>query len=320
MKRGDGSVTPHRTRDGRVLHRARITRGSRRVSLGLFSTVEDADAAIRAAAAVTGDVKGHTLRTWGAVWLDRRETDGLHRGAAKNRSAWRVHVETAPFADWPLGKIKRTDVVGWVRALLKREAMHGGESLGRTLSRQTVVNAFNLLHRALGDAADEGHIPINVATGVKVPRVPRSDDPWTFLEIDEVARLLALDLRPDQRAIFTTATYTGLRGGELWGLRWADVHLDGPRPRVVVRFSYRRPTKTGRVREVPLLEPARAALRAWRAGTKAIGNVLVFPAELADGTSGCHAEGFDAGFPAALRRAGIERRVRFYDLDRKSVV
>lgn len=106
------------------------------------------------------------------------------------------------------------------------------------------------------------------------------------------------------------AIFTGLRAGELWGLRWTDVHLDGDTPELVVRHSYRGPTKGGRVRRVPLLRQAREALTAWRVSAPGIGTALVFPA---DG-GGCHAEGYEAGWATWGRRAGIERRVRFHDL------
>jgi integrase len=220
-------------------------------------------------------------------------------------------------------RITRQDIHRWVKALLRAEpttAVNRGRGSRRTterrkqegkrLSRQTVVNALALLRRALADAADEGLIPSNPALGVSVPRVARLDEPWTFLVAYEVERLLGLPLRDEQRSIFTTAIFTGLRGGELWGLRWRDVRLAGDRPELHVCRSYRGPTKSGKTRHVPLLAPALEALRAWKALRPGVGDALVFPA----GGGGCHAEGFDAGLLRALRLAGVERRVRFHDL------
>lgn len=303
--------------------RVRATIDGKRVSLGVYDVREDADAVLRQALArVDTTEHGRTLASWGEDWLTSRATDGLHRASHKAASAWRAHVATAPFATWPLRKIQRTDVVRWVKALLKTEATRTvvkgkGKAreverigTGRRLSRQTVVNALALLRRALEDAADEGHLPSNPARGVSVPRTARTDEPWTWLRADEIARLLGQTLAPERRAVFTVAIYTGLRGGELWGLRWADVRLDGDAPELVVRHSYRGPTKGGRVRRVPLLRPAREALAAWRSAAPGIGTALVFPA---DG-GGCHAEGYDAGLGTALRHAGIVRKVRFHDL------
>ncbi len=318
-----GSVTEHVDRFGKLSYRARLTEGGKRKSLGLHPTREDAECAIAAALEqLGGSERGITLTSWGATWLERRAIDGLHRSASKDASRWKTLVAPAPFALWPLRKITRQDVVRWVGALLRKPVTHAINKgrgskretelveLDRRLSRQSVVIALALLRRALSDAADEGHVPTCVARDVKVPRVPRTTEAWTYLSATEIDAVLKLRLKKAQRAIFTTAIYAGLRGGELWGLRWLDVLLDGERPELVVRHSYRGPTKSGRVRRVPLLTPAREALRAWRLVAPGVGQALVFPA---DG-GGCHSEGYDAGWGRVRERAGIERRVRLHDL------
>lgn len=172
----------------------------------------------------------------------------------------------------------------------------------------------------LGDAADEGKVSSNVAAGVKVPKVPREDEPWTWLRRDEVSALLDQVLTPEQRAVFTVAIYTGLRPGELFGLRWCDVM----ETELVVRKSYKGPTKGGRPRRVPLLPQAKAALKEWRSHKSGIGTALVFPGTRIrfgedqqphevefDGT---HSKGFDAGFGELIGKVVTDRPVRFYDL------
>jgi integrase len=54
------------------------------------------------------------------------------------------------------------------------------------------------------------------------------------------------------RPLYATAVYTGLRKGELAGLRWEDV--DFARGLVRVARSYDQETKTGTVRYVPLCD------------------------------------------------------------------
>ncbi len=325
-----GSVVPVRDRSGRTRWRVRATIDGRRVSLGVYDHREDANVALAdALARVDTTSHGRTLASWGETWLADRATGGLHRQQHKAASLWRAHVSSEPFALWPLRRIARTDVVRWVRALLRTEATSTSTTgkagqrvttrkpLGRRLSRQTVTNALALLRRALEDAADEGHVPANVARGVSVPRTTRTDEPWTWLRADEIAALLAPPLSPERRAVFTVAIWTGLRAGELWGLRWADVRLDGDAPELLVRHSYRGPTKGGKPRRVPLLRQAREALSAWRTVAPGIGAALVFPADTrtADGLAGCHAEGYDAGLSTALRHAGIVRPgVHFHSL------
>jgi hypothetical protein len=114
------------------------------------------------------------------------------------------------------------------------------------------------------------------------------------------------------RLLFIFAMFTGLRAGELCGLRWEDV--DEARGVVHVRWSRGEPTKGGKPREVPLLAPALTAIRAWRTMSKAAQTrshlALVWPAR--DG--GYHADGYDADWPKMKKMAGVTRRVRFHDL------
>jgi hypothetical protein len=56
----------------------------------------------------------------------------------------------------------------------------------------------------------------------------------------------------------------GLRLGELIALTWARFELAGDRPALVIAASWKTSTKTGRVRRILLLEPARDALERWR--------------------------------------------------------
>ena len=312
-----GTVEEHRTRSGELRYRPRLSVAGRRTSFGLCDTEAQARAVLRAAIAELREEEryGLTLRAWGEAWLDRRERDGLHRGVRDSRSIFRTHIATWGCADWRLRKLRRVDVVEWVKGLLRTpgRTRDGKAAVGGRLARQTVMNAFNLLHRMLGDAADEGKAAINAASGVKVPAVPRETEPWTWLRRGEIDALLQLNLSSEQRAVFTVAIYTGLRPGEIFGLRWSDVS----ETELLVRRSYKGPTKGGRVRRVPLLPVANDALRAWRAERPGVGDALVFP-----GTptprypefKGCHAKGFDAGFGAIISELVTDRPVRFYDL------
>jgi hypothetical protein len=58
------------------------------------------------------------------------------------------------------------------------------------------------------------------------------------------------------------AVFTGMRAGELGGLRWDDVDFD--KRLVTVQRSFDGPTKAGDVRYVPILDALLPVLRAWR--------------------------------------------------------
>ena len=75
--------------------------------------------------------------------------------------------------------------------------------------------------------------------------------------------LLAAHAANEQDAvIFRVAAFTGLRLGELRGLRWGDIDWSPARPRSPLVHGRRRagPPKSGKVRSVPLVDQAARAL------------------------------------------------------------
>ena len=96
----------------------------------------------------------------------------------------------------------------------------------------------------------------------------------------EVKAVTEGDIPEPERTIYTVAIFTGLRRGELWGLRWEDVRLDGDAPSITVRRSNNGPTKTGKVRRVPLLPQALCALQKIRPAGGNRSAVWLFPTAL----------------------------------------
>jgi len=88
---------------------------------------------------------------------------------------------------------------------------------------------------------------------------------FDFLSFDEADRLVA-GAKDEWRTMILLALRTGLRQGELIGLRWEDVDLVAGR--LMVRQNVVRgrvgPPKSGKPREVPLSPEALAALKAHR--------------------------------------------------------
>jgi integrase len=105
-------------------------------------------------------------------------------------------------------------------------------------------------------------------------------DEFDYLSVDEVRKLLAWAEmhEPDEFPLYATAVYTGMRLGELYGLRWSDVDLETAR--IHVRRSYRTTPKSGKARTVPLNQQLGPILRAWKQRCRPTPEALVFPAPL----------------------------------------
>jgi integrase len=133
-----------------------------------------------------------------------------------------------------------------VRGLYKEKA--------KTLSPRSVQYIHTTLHKALKQAVMDGLIPRNVTEAVKSPKlVPHEIRP---LSQDEARTLLQAARGGRLEALYLVALHTGLRQGELLGLRWTD--LDGD------RLSVRGTKNATSRRVVRLSQTAQNALRAHR--------------------------------------------------------
>ena len=312
-----GSIGPHQMTDGRIRYRLRGMVDGVLKSCGIHDTIEDARAEARAMLEVTSPIgHGLTLGAWGARWLDKLDLEGV-RTALDKRRVWDRYVAESALAAMPIRRVKPEHVRKWLDELARRKT-----DQGKPLGDQTMKNAFYALSAGLRDAQYAGHISSNPCRGVRVRRRGRTTSPWTYLELDEIDRILDHpDLPQRQRVIFGVAIYTGLRAGEIWGLRWSDVTLRGDDPRLDVRKSYDGPTKGGKPRRVPLLPPALALLTEWHNTQKVmrIGG-LVFESANSDkrkdgGRSDMHAAGYDGEWAVRYRkRVGIRRKVTLRDM------
>jgi len=98
-----------------------------------------------------------------------------------------------------------------------------GALLARGLAPKTVRNVHAALRRALQQAVDWNLTPRNVAALAHPPRLPHKE--VVVLSPEEVRTLIAAARGDRWEALITVALATGMRFGELLGLKWADVDL-----------------------------------------------------------------------------------------------
>jgi integrase len=242
--------------------------------------------------------RGAVLVAYGRDVLDRWEKAGTRRGIDRDRGRFEKHIAGAPFAADPIASIEHRQIQRWIRQLAAGAAEGPRGDGRRKRSRQTILNVLNLLRAILREAVEEDVIDESPARGVLVPRTPKEHEDFVMLTRAEVLGIIAR--KPDERvslaqlSAIVVGAIEGLRPGELWGLRWSDV----TGAELVVRRSRHRATKGGRVRRVPLLEPARAILARWRAaerkrlGAAPESDSLVWPGP----GGGIYGEGYDAGW------------------------
>jgi integrase len=149
----------------------------------------------------------------------------------------------------------------------------------------------------------------NDHAGVERVSVRRSGDfnVLTPVEVAAVARAAEDAL---YGALFTVAAFTGLRMGKLRALRWRDVEFAKQTIHVRASFTLGRsgPPKSGKVRSMPLIDQAAAALDQLSLREHSGLDDLVF-----GGVTGGHFDGGDVRdrFYEALEAAGLgDRRTK----------
>lgn len=125
-----------------------------------------------------------------------------------------VNGRLTPFFNCPIAGVRRQDVQ---RFVTKRS----GET-----SPGSVLKELNALKHLLRLAVEWEIIPVNPAQGVKSPRVPAGR--VRYLQPTELRTLL--EACPDWlRPIVALASCTGMRRGEIIGLRYLDLDMLGQR-------------------------------------------------------------------------------------------
>ena len=105
------------------------------------------------------------------------------------------------------------------------QALTKGRADGKGgLSARTVQYHHRILSEALKHAVKMGLVGRNVAEAVDPPRVERKN--MATLAPEDVPKFLEAARTIPYYVLLYTALYTGMRLGELLGLRWCDVDLD----------------------------------------------------------------------------------------------
>lgn len=249
-----------------------------------------------------------------ARWLEATKSTVRPRTWQRYEEYVRLHAVPA------LGRLRLSNLGPHHLQSLYSERLEAG------FSAQTVVHLHRVLHRALSQAVRWGLVVRNVTELVDPPRVPRKQ--MRALSPDEARRLLHAAKGNRFEALYTIAVTTGMREGELLGLRWRDVDLDGRKLHVVGSlqnipgegWKIVEP-KTARSRRLVVLgEVGTNALRRHRAnqaehrlgrGDDWVDNDLVFPN--AFGKPMNPANLLIRSFHPLLAKANLPR-VRFHDL------
>jgi len=262
------------------------------------------------------------------------------KGVVVDRTPLKVGEYLDQWLDGVAGDLKPTTLEGYRQAVRRLKRTIGDvklqdlrpltverayQKLTRSgLAAKTVLNTHTVLRRALGDAERLDMVVRNAAASARPPSVRRKEQAtWTPKQLSSFLESIA-----DHRlfAVFVLGATTGMRRGELMGLRWSDVDLDAGRLSVVTTITtvngraIESSTKTNKSRRRIALDSGTVGvLRAHHerqdqerqlAGGLWCESGLVFTRE--DGTA-LHPDRFSHLFARLMRKANLPP-IRLHDL------
>lgn len=196
-----------------------------------------------------------------ATWFEQMKIGWRRSHTATIRSTLDRHL-IPYFGEMEVGRINKVDIKQFRSCLAKVKGRNGNTSL----SPKTINRIIQILGQILSEAADDFDFN-NPVMKIKRLKQQRVDiQPFTF----EQVRLLLDTAREDFRPYFTVRFFTGMRTGELHGLKWK--YVDFERRQILVRETWIRGeceyTKTdGSQREIDISEPVLEALHQQKAAT-----------------------------------------------------
>ena len=253
-------------------------------------------------------------------WLPAKETTLKPSTLSPYRMYVRAYITGSRIGSVPLARVDGPRLTAFYADLLA----HGRRQAEGGLSAKMVRNVHGMLHKALADAVRWGRVVRNAADAADQPRKSSPEmQVWT----PEEMRTFLEHVRDDRLfAAWQILATTGMRRGELLGLRWADIDVERGsltirQVRTAVDYTVETGTpKTHKGTRTVSLDPATlAGLRAhrrqqnedrliWGGAWMETGLVFV----RSDG-SAIHPQRLSQWFAQHVRRAGLPR-IRLHDV------
>lgn len=180
-------------------------------------------AAARADVALAKSAILPTFKEFAATWVAENEVAWRRSNRRTIDDILRAHLLPA-FGEKAVGQITKSDILAFRSTLAK---VPGRKA--ETLSAKRINAIMAPLRQILNEAADRFDFTTPFRN-IKPLKVQRSDvEPFT---LDEVQKMLAT-VRPDFRNYYTVRFFTGMRTGEIDGLKWK--YVDFERRQILVR-------------------------------------------------------------------------------------
>ncbi|MEJ6952433.1 tyrosine-type recombinase/integrase [Natronospora cellulosivora (SeqCode)] len=171
------------------------------------------------------------LSDWLDKWIEGRKPSIAYSTYSNYKTMIKNHINP------DIGNVKLKDLrARQVQDLLNYKLEKGKTNGKGGLSTRTVKYIYQTLHAALEQAIKERLIPANICAAVEIPKKQEEKRLHTW-SIKEVYKFLEVAKEYRYYSIYFLALNTGMRRGELLGLKWKDVFIENKRIEVVRQLA-----------------------------------------------------------------------------------
>lgn len=167
------------------------------------------------------------LEDWMQLWITNYKPDLKVTTRESYELYINVHIKGSEIGKIPLNKLKTTDLQKFYNAKLKCECKNQKQNLSPTTVRYINI----IIKGALRQAVNNRMINENVSDGVVLPKKNKVE--IIPLTKDEVIRFLEVAKSDRLYTLYLLEMMTGLRRGEILGLKWEDVDFKERRIKVI---------------------------------------------------------------------------------------
>lgn len=160
-------------------------------------------------------INEYTVATWFNYWLwNIKKRDIKPTTFARYESVYRTHIEGSEIANIPLYKLKLNNIQAYYNKLLDN---------GTPIA--TIKQINSKLKTCLDSAEKNNYIEKNYCKLVEIP-TDTKDKKIEVFSMDQQKQFAEAVKGHKLELLFLTALCTGLRIGEISGLKWSDIDFD----------------------------------------------------------------------------------------------
>lgn len=214
--RWEGRIVVGHKNDGTPIYRSAFGKTQKEL-LPKFNKLKEAYAGVE----LTEDSL-MTLGQWIDKWLDEHKSGIIRPSTFAGYKRYSDSYIKPRLGHRKLTQITSREIQEMYNSLKHEGRINANEEKGTELANSTVRSIHMLLHEALDGAVREGLIPRNPTDGTTIPRLVKTEK--TVLLESQIERFMKT-IENDEvwHDLFFMELMTGLRRGEICGLKWCDI-------------------------------------------------------------------------------------------------